>query len=154
MKINPITNKEYTILELSTIAREYYDDYRSKQIQSGFAMQICTDGENTMFVDCEYNPQTPDEVVFMCDVRQGADARSGYTRGTGVHLFKTYFDNTEDPGERKIDFYRTVPKFHVKNNLVFYKGKVYRPETEEERRIRKYGPGGTRRHRTNGDINY
>lgn len=149
MKINPITNKEYTILELSTIAREYYDDYRSRQIQSGFAMQICTDGENTMFVDSEYNPQTPDEVVFMCDVRQGADARSGYTRGTGVHLFKTYYDCEGDAGHRKIDFYRTVPKFHIKNNLVFYQGKVYRPETEEERKIRKYGKSGSRRHRTN-----
>lgn len=149
MKINPITNKEYTILELSTIAREYYDDYRSKQIQSGFAMQICTDGVNTMFVDSDYNPQTPEEVVFMCDVRQGADARSGYTRGTGVHLFKTYYDCQGDAGHRKIDFYRTVPKFHVKNNLVFFMGKVYRPETEEERRIRKYGVNGSRRHRTN-----
>lgn len=149
MKINPETNKEFTILELSRIAREYYDNYRSRQIQSGFAMNVCTNGIDTMFVDSEYDPQTPEEVIFMCDVRQGADARDGYTRGTGVHLFKTYFDSPEDPGHRKKDYFRTVPKFHVKSNLVFYNGKVYRPETEEERKIRKYGKSGCRRHKTN-----
>lgn len=149
MKINPETNKDFTMLELSCIARKYYDDYRSRQIQSGFAMYICTNGIDTMFVDSMYDPQTPDEVVFMCDVRQGANARDGYTRGTGVHLFKTNFDNPEDPGHRKIEFFCTVPKFHVKNNLVFYNGKVYRPETEEERKIRKYGQSGSRLHKTN-----
>lgn len=134
MKINPITNQPFTLLELSQVATNYYDSYRSKQIISGFEKCVCTDGQYTMFVLPNYIPQSPDEVVFFCSVRRGNDARLE-VHGTGTMLYRTYNYGPKDPIFNGIETddatliraaHRALnPRFFAQGHRVCYHGRWY-----------------------------
>lgn len=129
MKINPSTNKPFTILELSTVARNYYDDYRSMQIQSGFDKYIATDGENIMFVTAAYEPENDDIVVFHCEVRRGANAYH-QASGTGVSLHKPYPDEEQKQLWHEFARFRDNPAFYLKNNKEYTHGKMTKDRNE------------------------
>lgn len=56
------------ILELSAIARQYYDGLRSKNLAQGWEKYVATDGEHSLFVKSDYQPE-PGEAVFYLVVR-------------------------------------------------------------------------------------
>lgn len=134
MRINPITQKEFTLLELADVATRYYDNYRSKQIISGFERCIATDGINTMFVFPNYKPRSANEAVFYCSVRRGCDARNE-VHGTGCMLIRTYEDGPKDPIFDGIDTDHEMliraahkafnPRFFARGNEVCYMGRWY-----------------------------
>ena len=137
MKTNPRTNQPFTLFELAEIATRYYDDYRSKQIISGFERCIATDGLHSMFVRPNYIPQQADEVVFYCSVRRGCDARNE-VHGTGTMLYRTSTTGPLDPVLNSISTdpeelvkaaHRALnPKFFYRNNRVCYMSRWYVPE--------------------------
>lgn len=57
-----------TLLELSAIAREYYDGLRSRSMAQGWEKYVVTDGSSCMFVRSDYQPE-PGEAVFYLVVR-------------------------------------------------------------------------------------
>jgi len=65
-------------LQKAKIATDYYENYRSKTLVSGFEKVVVTDGYNTMFVNSDYEPKG-EEVVFKLDTRRGQ---------TGCQLYK------------------------------------------------------------------
>lgn len=121
MKTNPKTNKPYTLLELSSVAREYYDSYRSSQIQSGFDKYVATDGEHTMFVSAAYEPETDDIAVFHCDVRRGANGYHGPS-GTGVTLHRPQPPYEEQRLWHDFARFRDVPEYYTKGGKEYHHG--------------------------------
>lgn len=130
MKINPATGKPFTILELSTVARTYYDEYRSMQIQSGFDKYIATDGEHMMFVSAAYEPENDDIVVFHCEVRRGANGMQKVC-GTGVSLHRPYPTDEQDKLWHEFARFRDNPAFYLKNNKEYTHGKITRDRNAE-----------------------
>lgn len=57
-----------TLLELSAIAREYYDGLRSRSMAQGWEKYVVTDGSSCMFARSDYQPE-PGEAVFYLVVR-------------------------------------------------------------------------------------
>ena len=68
-----------TNLELSELAKGYYNDYKSSNIVSGFEKFVATDGVNVMFVNSDYEPENDNIAVFKLDTRHGV---------TGCQLYK------------------------------------------------------------------
>lgn len=52
-----------TLLELSKIAQEYYNNLRKKALPSGWEKYVATDGKSCMFVKNDYEPE-PGQAVF------------------------------------------------------------------------------------------
>ena len=69
-----------TTLEKSQRAQNYYDLYKSKSLYSGFEKLVATDGITEMFVNSNYEPETPETMVYKLDTRHGQ---------TGCQLYKT-----------------------------------------------------------------
>jgi hypothetical protein len=67
------------ILELSAIARQYYDGLRSKNLAQGWEKYVATDGEHCLFVKSDYQTE-PGEAVFYLVVRNF---------NTSVQLYKS-----------------------------------------------------------------
>lgn len=132
MLINEATGKPFTLLELSSVAREYYDSYRSGQIQSGFDKYIATDGYNVMFVSAAYEPENDDIAVFHCDVRRGGNATTGeHVSGTGVSLHKPYPTDEQNQLWHEFARWRDSPAFALKNNREYRHGKITRDRNTE-----------------------
>ena len=53
-----------TMLEKSQVAKEYYAKCISRNAVSGFERYVATDGENSMFVNSDYEPETQDICVY------------------------------------------------------------------------------------------
>lgn len=71
-----------TLLELSSVAREYYDGLRSRNIAQGWEKYVATDGTSCMFVRSDYDPQ-PGEAVFYIVVRNFNTSVQLYKKGKG-----------------------------------------------------------------------
>ena len=67
------------LLELSAIARQYYDGLRSKNLAQGWEKYVVTEGTQCMFVKSDYQPE-PGEAVFYIVVRNF---------NTSVQLYKS-----------------------------------------------------------------
>jgi hypothetical protein len=66
------------LLELSAIARQYYDGLRSRNLAQGWEKYVATDGTSCMFVKSDYEPEKG-EAVFYIVVRN---------HNTSVQLYK------------------------------------------------------------------
>ena len=119
---------KYTDLQCAAVAEHYYNEYRSKQIQSGFELFIATDGENCMFVSPSYQPDDEDIDlrIFRCEVRKGADGRST-TAGSGLTLVWPRTDEAEDQLWRAFERFCAPPPYYKKNGIVYYNGKQQKP---------------------------
>lgn len=53
------------ILELSAIARQYYDGLRSKNLAQGWEKYVATDGEHCLFVKSDYQPEHGEAVFYL-----------------------------------------------------------------------------------------
>lgn len=66
------------IINLSKVAREYYEGLRAPSLVQGWEKYVATDGTACVFVRSDYEPQ-PGEAVFFLVVRN---------RNTSVQLYK------------------------------------------------------------------
>jgi hypothetical protein len=55
-----------TILELSAVAREFYDGLRAPSLAQGWEKYVVTDGTSCLFVRSDYEPQPGEAVFFLC----------------------------------------------------------------------------------------
>lgn len=119
---------KYTDLQCAAVAERYYNEYRSKQIQSGFELFIATDGENCMFVSPSYQPDDEDIDlrIFRCEVRKGADGRCN-TAGSGLTLVWPRTEEAEDQLWRAFERFCATPPYYKKNGIVYHNGKSQMP---------------------------
>lgn len=121
-------NNHISDLQCAAIAQEYFDAYRSKQIQSGFVKFVCTDGTHTMFVNPSYEPDPADENlrIFRCEVRRGADGRCN-TAGTAVELVWPRSEEADEKLWQAFENFCATPPYYKKNGIVYHNGKQQTP---------------------------
>ena len=149
MLINPYTHRPFTTLELSQVAVDYYDNFRSRRIQNGFTMFIATDGLHSMVVSKDYQPESEDIAMFVCEVRRSVKSTDDMMYGTAVYLYKTY---THDYSVNSVLPNPMAPVWMEKEACIIYNGKWYLPETEEQKMHRK-GMKRSQSHTDNNDDN-
>lgn len=148
MKINPQTNTPFTSLELSSIAREYYIGFKSRQVDFGFDMLVATDGINTMSVLPDYVPESDDIHVFFCTVRRQVE-NDGYVKHIGVWDMTSILPTCQ-PCPVGADLHdawmvirkRATPEYFTKNGVHYRNGRPASPEDQDrydrEKDRRKY----------------
>ena len=117
-------------LECAVIARNYFDAYRSGQIQAGFEKFVLTSTKSdyAMFVNPSYKADPHDDTIriFRCDVRKGSDGRST-TAGTAVELIYPREDDDEDKLWQAFEKFCATPPYYKKGGLIYHNGKSQTP---------------------------
>ena len=78
------------IIELSKVARDYYDSVRAPSLKQGWEKFVLTDGKTALFVGAAYQPKKG-EVVFYLVVRN---------KNVMCQLYKTY-EGTEEKNKQE-----------------------------------------------------
>lgn len=58
-------------LEKSEVAKTYYVNCCPKTLHTGFEKYVATDGEHTMFVNSDYEPENEEIIVFLLKTING-----------------------------------------------------------------------------------